>query len=322
MNRRTFLALAGATAATAATLPRATLAQAKLPRVAFLSPPLTQETWDTIVAALAAAGYVDGKTMTLDRFTAATSADLPAFGARALAANPDVLMTVGTAATLAAKSLTTTVAIVFQSNAPVELGLVTSLAHPGGNLTGISNTAPDLAGKQLGILKEALPGVRRVAVLNFGVGPGVQIVTDALLAAAPALGLEAAVFDFVEGKDFAEQFQRVPLSGAEAVYVPNSTYFIANRDLLFDLELKTRLPQFWGPYAQPFDGLLAYDPNTPAQYRRMGVMVDAILKGVKPADIPVEQPTVFDFVVNLRTARALGITIPTSILVQATQVIE
>ncbi len=319
MTRRDFLMTAGPVAM----MPGVAFAQrGQLPRIAVLSIPIGPPQWDAIVGGLADAGYVDGKTMALGRFTAPTYDDLPTFVARALATQPDVLMTVGSTTTLVAKSLTSTTPIVFQSNTPVELGVVASLAHPGGNATGVSNTSPDIVGKQLGILKEALPSLRRVAVLNLPRAAGVPLGTEAVRATAPVIGIEPSVVDFIEGNDFAEQFQPVLTSGAEVVYVPQSAYFDANGGLLSDLQLKTRLPQFWGAVSQPYRGVLAYAVNSAAQYRRMGEILDAILKGGKPADIPVEQPTVYDFVVNLKIAKAIGVTIPPSILAQATMVVQ
>ncbi len=319
MRRRDFLALAGIALTQACTaLPVRAQQPAKVARIAFLSPPLADQQWDAILAGLADAGYIDGKTMTMVRFTAPTNADLPTFAARAVASKPDIIMTVGGA--LEAKNATTTIPIVFRASAPVEQGLVASLAHPGGNLTGVSNTAPDIASKQLGFLKEALPFVRRVAILNLPAQT--QSITDSLLAAAPRLGMEALSIDFVEGKDFGEQLQRVLLSGVQAVYVNGSAYFNANRDVIYDFEIKMRLPMFNGAFSQPFRDVLGYAVTAAVQYHTMGRMVDAILKGTKPADIPVEQPTAYDLVVNLKTAKALGITIPQSVLVQANEVIQ
>ena len=323
MNRRDFVALAGAAAA----FPRVAFAQqaAKVPRVAVLSIPELPQVIEAFNQGLADFGYTDGKNIAIELFTAPTTVDLPAFAARAVASKPDVILTQGTPASQAAQAATNTIPIVFTAiNDPLGVGLISSLAHPGGNITGDTLLAPDLVGKQLALAKEIIPSLQRLAVLNLPANPSAALLLDQVRAGSKALNLEPVVIDFTETEDFATQFAKVMGAGAQAVYQLSLTYFTDNRQLIFSLLVADRLPLISSGIIEglPFGGFVAYGPSTTASWRRSVSFIDAILKGAKPGDLPVEQPTVFDFVVNLATAKAIGITIPPSILAQATQVVQ
>jgi putative ABC transport system substrate-binding protein len=315
--------LAGAAGAAVALpgMPRAAQ-PARVPRIAFLSIPQSPAIMEAIRLGLADHGYVDGQTITFEPFIAPTTPDLPGFALKAVASVPDVILTAGTPATIRARAATNTIPIVFgATNDPVGLGLVASLARPGGNVTGNSMFAPDIASKQLGIAREIMPGLKRIAVLNLPADPAIVVVAQTVREAAGQLSIETVPLDFVEAEDFVRQFAPAVASGAGAFYVPSSVYFRANREALFDLQFQHKVPFFGADVIEPFRGLFGYGPNAAAVYRRSGGFIDAILKGVPPADLPVQQPTEFDFIVSLATAKSFGIAVPPSILAQATIVV-
>ena len=233
----------------------------------------------------------------------------------------------GTPAALAAKQATRTLPIVFAAAAdPVTNGLVTSLARPGGNVTGLSNLTPELVGKCLELLKQAVPGVSRVAVLWQPGGLGERTEKDMLKEAEVAARALGVRLQFVEARgpaDFDRAFSDMTRARAGALTVLPSTMFIIERRRLVDLAAKNRLPAVY-PLREYVDagGLMSYGPNLADLFRRAATYVDKILKGAKPADLPVEQPTKFELVINLKTAKALGLTIPQSLLQRADQVIE
>ena len=228
MKRRDFIALAGA----AAVFPRLAFAQqAKVPRIAFLSIPVTPQFYDAFNQGLADFGYFDGKNITVDYFTAPTTNDILAFAAKAVASKPDIIWTSGTTTAQAVQRLTTTIPVVFYLNDPLSAGLVQSLAHPGGNLTGVTLLAPDLVGKELAILKEVVPAMTAVVVLNLPANAAASVpIMDQVRIAAKALAIEPVVVDFVEGKNFSTQFDQVVSTQTQAAYVPSLQYFTDNRD--------------------------------------------------------------------------------------------
>ena len=206
-------------------------------------------------------------------------------------------------------------------------GLVTNLAHPGGNITGNTQMSPDLVGKQIEIMKEVIPALRRIALLNLPTSQPNVVLTTLASDAAKALGIEPVVVDFIQGDDFETQFDRVVATGAQAVYGqlapiswPIKTYcsifrskpnFLSSSPAIYD-----------PPVVTPFVGVISYGPKITVIFRRAAAFFDAILKGAKAGDLPVEQPTVFDLAVNLDAAKKIGITIPPDILAQATLVID
>jgi len=247
--------------------------------------------------------------------------------AELVALKVDVIVAPGTRGALAAKQATRTLPIVFPAASdPVVSGLVTSLARPGGNVTGLSNLNTDLVGKCLEQLTQAVPGVTRVAVLWQPGASGERADKD-LLKGADVAGRALGVrLQFVEArgpKDFDRAFSEMTRARAGALTVLGSAKFFAERRRLVDLAAKHRLPAVY-PWREFVDagGLMAYGPNLADLYRRAATYVDKILKGAKPADLPVEQPTKFELVINLKTAKALGLTIPQSVLGRADELIQ
>ena len=273
-------------------------------------------------------GYVEGRSVVLEiRDAEGKPERFPAFAAELVALKVDVIVTTSTTGTLAAKQATETVPIVFAVAAdPVPDGLVASLARPGGNVTGLSLLLPDLVGKCLEQLKQAVPGVSRIAVLWQPGGRGERTDRDMVKAAevaARALGASLQVVEARDPADFDRAFSDMTKARAEALTVLTSATLIGQRNRLVDLAAKNRLPAVY-PWKEAVDagGLMSYGPDLSDNYRRAAIYVDKILKGAKPGDLPVEQPTKFELVINLKTAKALGITIPQSVLVRADKVIE
>ena len=234
----------------------------------------------------------------------------------------DVIVTGGNAA-VAAKQATSVIPIVFAlASDPVGDGLVASLARPGGNITGLSIQAPDLAGKRLALLREVVPGLRRLAIMVNVDLPAAALEIGEIQAAAGTLGLDVATFEIRRAEDIAPAFEA--LNGrAEALYVVADALVIIHRVRINTLALTARLPTMHGTreYVEAA-GLMSYGANFPDLFRRTAELVDKILRGAKPADIPVEQPTKFDLVINLTTAKALGVGIPATVLARADEVIE
>ncbi len=322
MRRRDFLAFAAALPIAA---PAAVFAQPapKFPRIAlFWQPSILPEWVQAYRDTLADYGYVDGKTISTETFAAQTIEDYPMLAAKVVASKPDVVMNHQGSGALAVTRIAPTLPIVVVAVDPVAQGLANSLVHPGRNVTGIDLYSGDLVGKQLTILRDILPALKRLAALNEPANSLNPPAIERLRAAAEAFEIEVRVVDFVAGRDFIAQFDQVVASQSEAIYVPASTYFPANRDLLADLQIKHRLPLIWPSSATAPRSLIGYGVSTVSEIRKAGAYVDAILKGRSPADLPIQQPTYFELAINLTTARALGITIPPTILAQATIVYE
>jgi putative tryptophan/tyrosine transport system substrate-binding protein len=237
----------------------------------------------------------------------------------------DVIVTYVTQASLAAKKATTTIPIVMVGvGDPIGVGLIASLARPGGNVTGTSSIATVLAAKQIELLKEAVPNVSRFAALWNPANPAFQTLqVKQAETAAKLLGVELQLFETRTPDEFGPAFAAIEAEGTRALVILLDPLFVSHFERLVELSVKGRLVTITG-YRTFVDagGLMAYGPNYFDIYKYSAVYVDKILKGVKPADLPVEQPTTFEFVVNLKTARVIGIDVPTSILVRATQVIE
>jgi putative ABC transport system substrate-binding protein len=273
-------------------------------------------------------GYVEGRNVVIEYRDAEGKLErLPALAAELVALKVDVIVTASTAAALAAKQATRTLPIVFAVAAdPVADGLVTSLARPGGNVTGLSLLFPELVGKGLEHLKRAVPRVSRVAVLwqpgTYGERTEKDLLKEAEVAAR-ALGVRLQVVEARSPADFDRAFSDMTRARAGALTVLGGGMFFGERRRLVDLAAKNRLPAVY-PQREYVDagGLMAYGPSLADMYRRAATYVDKILKGAKPADLPVEQPSKFELVINLKTAKALGLTIPPSVLGRADQVIE
>jgi putative tryptophan/tyrosine transport system substrate-binding protein len=235
----------------------------------------------------------------------------------------DVLVTSGTPPVVAAKQATSVIPIVFAAvGDPVGTGLVTSLARPGGNVTGLSIQATDLAGKRLELLREVVPGLRRLAIMANAGAPPAALEMAEVQTTARGLGLEVVASEIRRPEDIAPAFEAFK-GHAEALYVCNDPLVTTNRIRINTLALGMRLPTMYN--VREFveaGGLVSYGPNFLDLYRRAADFVDKILRGAKPADIPVEQPTKYDLVVSLQTAKALGLSIPESFLLRADEVIE
>jgi putative ABC transport system substrate-binding protein len=274
-------------------------------------------------------GYVESRNVVIEYGDAEGKRErLPALAAELVALKVDVIVTAsGTVAALAAKQATRTLPIVFASvGDPVASGVVTSLARPGGNVTGLSNLNPEVVGKRLELLTQAVPGVSRVAVLRLPGALGERTERDMLTGAEVAARALGVRLQFVEARgpaDFDRAFSDMTRARAGALTVLPSNMFLREHRRLVDLAAKNRLPAvyLWSEFVDA-GGLMSYGANLADLNRRAATYVDKILKGAKPGDLPVEQPTKFELVINLKTAKALGLTIPQSVLGRADKVIQ
>ncbi len=303
---------------------------AKIARIGYLAPNLAAGPHlpEAFRQGLRDLGYVEGRNVVIEYRDAERKFErLPALAAELVALKVDVIVVVGTPAALAVKQATRTLPIVFIGvGDPVTSGLVTNLARPGGNVTGSSALIPELVGKCLEQLTQAIPGVSRVAVLWEPGGLSERTDKDMLKAAdvaARALGVRLQVVAARGSADFDRAFSDMTSARAGALTVLPSPIFTSERKRLVDLAAKNRLPAVY-PWREFVDagGLMSYGPNLADMHRRAATYVDKILKGAKPADLPVEQPTKFELVINLKTAKALGLTIPPALLGRADEVIH
>ena len=270
-------------------------------------------------------GYVEGQNIVFEwRFSKRKRNRLPALADELVRLKADVLFAHSLTAALAAKNATRTIPIVFLSAVdPVAAGLVDSLARPGGNLTGLTHFAPALAGKRLELLKETIPKLSRVAVLWEPGNPGAEQIWKESQLAATGLGLQLYSMEVTSADQFEDAFQEARKEGCTALAVTQSSLLHSDRGRIADLAIKNRLPAIYS--ASRFvrsGGLMSYETNRVEQYRRAATYVDKILKGARPSDLPVEGPTKFELIINLKTAKQLGITIPSEVLYQATKVIK
>jgi len=329
MRRRDFIALVGAAAA----WPVAANAQqaAKVPRLGLLGAHLSASPHlaEAFRRGLRDLGYVEGRNVVIEYRDAEGKPErLPALAAELVALKVDVIVTTGgTPAGLAAKQATRILPIVFAATSdPVRTGLVTSLARPDGNVTGLSLLAPELVGKCLEQLKQAVPEVSRVVVLWQPSAHGAATDKDLLNGAEIAARALAVRLQFVEVRgpaDFDRAFSDMTREHADALTVLGSVMFTNERRRLVDLAAKNRLPAVY-PWREFVDagGLMSYGADLGDLYRRAATYVDKILKGATPADLPVEQPTKFELVINLKTANAMGLVVPPTLLARADEVIE
>ena len=301
---------------------------AKVPRIGFLSAlsPDGVPAWlETFRQGLRDLGYVEGKNIVIEwRFAEGKLNRLPSLANELVSLKVDVIVSGGPAVTRAAKEATSTIPIVMGfDNDPVGSGFVASLARPGGNITGLSNFAPEMSGKRLELLKEIVPKLSRVAVLGESTQPGnAQILKETELAAG-TFGVQLQSLDVRGPKDIETAFQAASKGRAGAVLVLSSPVATSYRTQLADLAVKSRLPAIYSQRENAeAGGLMYYGVHTPDLFRRAATYVDKILKGAKPADLPVEQPTKFEFVVNLKTAKQIGLTIPPNVLARADKVIK
>jgi putative ABC transport system substrate-binding protein len=324
VKRREFITLLGGAAA----WPLAARAQhaGKLPTIGFLSanPSIESQRVAAFVQRLRELAWIDGRNLAIEyRWAEGRNERNAESAAEFVRLKVDVIVTVGTPPTLAAKQATALIPIVFAAASdPVGTGLVASLARPGGNVTGLSVQTTDLAGKRLELLREVIPRLSRLAILaNVGNPASVLDMSEAQ-GAARALGLEVTTSEIRRAEDISPAFDALK-GRAEAVYVCVDALVNTHRIRINTLALAARLPTMHGlrEYVEA-GGLMSYGPNLPDLLRRAADYVDKILRGAKPGEIPVEQPTKFDLVINLTTAKALGLTIPESFLARADEVIE
>ena len=270
-------------------------------------------------------GYVEGKNIVIEWRSAEGKLDrLPALAAELVRLKVDVIVTTGPAPTRPAKEATSTIPIVMAfDNDPVGNGFVASLARPGGNITGLSTLAPEISGKQLEVLKEIVPRLSRVAVLGSSTTPGnAQSLKETELAAG-AFGVKVQYLDVRDPKDIDTAFRATGKGRADAILVLTSPVFNPYRTEIADLAVKNRLPAIYStPEFVEDGGLMTYGVSLTDLYRRAATYVDKILKGAKPADLPVEQPKKFEFIINLKAAKQIGLTIPPNVLVRADKVIK
>jgi putative tryptophan/tyrosine transport system substrate-binding protein len=275
-------------------------------------------------APLRALGWVEGKNLVVERRYANGKAELLRPLAEELVRlNVELIVTFGTDATLAAKNATTTIPIVIKSAGdPARTGLVASLARPGGNITGYSIISPELNAKRLALLRELLPGVQRIGWLENSTNPYYRATRKDLEQAYRSLGIEP-IFVQVAAGEVQDAVAEAARRRAQALFVPVDTLFYENRAEIMRAALKHALPTMAQRITVQEDGaLLAYDPTLAEENDRNAAFIDRILRGAKPADLPIEQPTKFELIINLKTAKALGITIPPSLLLRADEVIQ
>jgi putative tryptophan/tyrosine transport system substrate-binding protein len=324
MRRREFITLIGGAAAT---LPLAARAQdaAKRPTIGFLGADAAGwRPWtDAFVTRLRELGWIGGSTIAIEyRWSEGRPERVAEIAAEFVRRKVDVIVTYG-GAVATVKQATAVIPIVFAiAGDPVGSGFVQSLARPGGNITGMSLQQHDIASKRIELLRDVIPNLRRLAILINAGYPASVLEAGEVQAAAHSLGLEVASHEIRRADDIEPVFETLR-SQADALYVVDDTLIIANRTSIITLALGARLPTIFGnrDYVQA-GALMSYGPNYPALFRRAADFVDKILRGTKPADIPVEQPTIFGLAVNLTTAKALGLTIPASFLSLADELVE
>ena len=300
----------------------------KIPRIGFLlatSPSANAARNEAFRQGLRELGYVEGKNIVIEwRYAEEKPDRLLAFAAELVRLKVDIIVTGGASSTRAAKEATTTIPIVMaQDPDPVATGVVASLARPGRNITGMASLAPELSGKRLEILKETVPRLSRVAVLGTSTIPDNTQSLKEMQLPAGALRVQLQFLDVLSSKDIETAFRDARKGRADAILVLQSPVASSHRAEIVDLAVKSRLPAIY-PQSDYMDagGLMFYGANTADLYRRAATYVDKILKGRTPADLPVEQPMKFEFIINLKAAKQIGLTIPPNVLVRADKVIR
>jgi ABC-type uncharacterized transport system substrate-binding protein len=321
MRRRNFVFTLGALFLTRS-VPSAAQQPARIHRIGILIPTSAQSTRvEAFRRRLRELGYVEGKNIVIEyRFSDGKRERLPDLAAELVRLKVDVIVTAAGSGILAVKKASATIPIVFAAAAdPVGDGYVSSLARPGGNITGLSLMSPDLDGKRLELLKEAFPKVARVAFL-WGGGPRGKLNLTEMEPAAKALGLTLLSLPV---DDFESAFARAKSEGAQALITSIGPLLITLQRQVLDFAAKNRLPAMY-PTSEFVEagGLMSYGPNYTDSWRRAAEFVDKILKGAKPADLPIEQPKKFEFLVNLKTAKQIGVEIPSGVLARADRVIK
>ena len=301
----------------------------KVPRIGYLggvSPSANSGRIEAFRRGLRELGYIEGKNIVIEwRHAEAAKLDrLPVLAAELVRLKVDIVVTGGPPATRSAKEATATIPIVMGfDDDPVSNGFVASLARPGGNMTGLSALSPEISGKQLELLKEIVPKLSRVAVLGTSTRPGNTQTLKEIELAADAFGVKIQYRDVLGPRDIETAFRAASERRAEAVLLLSSPVFTSQRTQIANLAIKSRLPAIYPQQEFVQDGaLMTYSVNVADMYHRAATYVDKILKGAKPADLPVEQPTKFEFIINLKAAKQIGLTIPPTVLARADKVIK
>jgi ABC-type uncharacterized transport system substrate-binding protein len=300
----------------------------KVPRIGYLnagSPSTNPARREAFRQGLRELGYVEGKSIVIEwRYAEGKLDRLPGLAAELVRLKVDVIVTAGPPATRAAKEATSTIPIVMGfDNDPVGNGFVASLARPGGNITGLATLAPEISGKQLELLKEIVPRLSRVAVLGTSTQPGNAQALREVEVAAGAFGVQLQYLDVRGPKDIETAFQAATKGRADAVVALASSVLSSQRTQVAEFAVKSRLLAIYAQSEYVEDGgLMYYGANSRDLFRRAATYVDKILKGAKPADLAVEQPKKFELIINLKTAKQIGLTIPPNVLVRADRVIK
>jgi len=325
MDRRTFITVVGGSILAAPLAPEAQQA-ARVPVVAYLSPTFARgRIFLAFKQGLRELGWVEGQNISVESRWAENNYDrLPALAADLVRLKVDVIVTGGVPAIRAAQQATRTIPIVMGLvEDPVASGLVASLGRPGGNITGLSMMAPDLVGKQMELLKGVVPKVSRMALLWNPANPGNILQSREAESAARALEVQLQALDVRSPEEIAGAFAAMARERAGALVVLQDATLTNQARKIAEFAAEGRLPAMYARREHPdVGGLMSYGPSIPEMFRRAATFVDKILKGAKPADLPVEQPTKFELVINLKTAKALGLTIPQSILTRADEIIQ
>jgi len=297
----------------------------KVPRIGYLVGGATSARTEAFRQGLRELGYVEGKNIIIEyRYAKGKFDRMPVLAAELVRLKVDIIVTGGPPTTRAAKEATVTIPIVMaQDSDPVRNGFVASLARPGGNITGLSTLSPEISGKQLELLKEIIPKLSRVAVLGTRTDPGNAQQRREIELAARAFKVKLQYLDVLDLKDIEAGFRAASKERADAILVIRGSIFASHRKQIVDLAVKSRLPVMYSrPELVEAGGLMTYGASFTDLYRRAATYVDKILKGAKPADLPVEQPKKFEFIINLKAAKQIGLTIPPNVLVRADRVIK
>jgi putative tryptophan/tyrosine transport system substrate-binding protein len=328
MRRREFItALGGAAAWPLVARAQRTGKEARVGYLGTSSPPLERQFVNAFRERLRELGHVEGENIAIEyRWAEGRDDRLPSLAAELVHLKPDVIVTTGTPGTLAAKQATNTIPIVFASSGnPVQGGLVASYARPGGNVTGFTILGPDLEGKRLELLKETVSGLSRIAVLWNPTNPGLTAgYYQQMRAAATALGVTVQVAAEVrKAEDLKNAFSTIASERPQAMFVLADRELLAHRMQIVNFAATSRLPGMY-PYREYVEagGLMSYAPSDIDQFRRTAVYVDKILKGAKPADLPVEEPVKFELVINVKAAKSIGLDVSPTMLARADDVIE
>jgi putative ABC transport system substrate-binding protein len=327
MDRRTFL---GSVSCGVLAVPLGASAQqqGKVWRIGMLetvSRELNAANLDAFQSGLRELGYVEGRNLIIEyRSADGRSERFPGLVAELIGLKVDLIVTRGTPASLAAKRATRTIPVVMaNAGEPVETGLVSSLARPGGNITGLSSLSVRIEAKRLGLLRELVPGIARIAALYNMSSPANPPQWKEIETAARSLGVQPQLLDVRKPDDFGPAFDSATRQRADGLIVGQEGLFQANRKLIVQLAAEHRLPAIYRSMEFiEVGGLMAYGPSYPDLYRHAATYIDKIFKGAEPGDLPVEQPTKFELIINLKTAKALGLTIPPALLLRADAVIQ